>query len=177
MKKLKSILLSAFAFLAVGSIVLGTSCEQDPCTQLTCQNGGRCQSGTCDCPAGYEGSECEIKSTSRFIGVYKGVTRCNYNNVVFPMVYADSAVIRLHEEPNKINLQFFAGTTTIANFIGTAATPDATFETFNNGFVSVHPRLYVDGDIITIYLETITLSSGERQICRFQGVRNKEVIP
>jgi YD repeat-containing protein len=35
------------------------SCATDPCAKISCQNGGNCESGTCKCPNGYYGTNCE----------------------------------------------------------------------------------------------------------------------
>ena len=53
MKKLQSALL--FAFL----LFLLSSCK-DLCKNITCENGGSCNEGICNCPSGYSGENCEI---------------------------------------------------------------------------------------------------------------------
>jgi len=35
-----------------------TSCQEDPCDNLLCVNGGICNEGKCDCPEGFGGSNC-----------------------------------------------------------------------------------------------------------------------
>lgn len=77
MKFWKQTLLTALSFFGVATTVLYTACEKDSCTQLTCQNGGTCTSGFCNCPSGYEGAECETKSIDRYLGTYYGVTTCD----------------------------------------------------------------------------------------------------
>ncbi|MNX97878.1 hypothetical protein D3C86_1302610 [compost metagenome] len=171
MKRIKSILLAGFGFFAIGGMVLSSSCEQDPCTTLLCQNGGSCTDGLCQCPTGYEGAECEIKTASRFVGKYRGTTRCTHDNVVFPIT-ADSVEIKLVQDPNKISLVMYAGNTSIAGFEGTADNPNTTFNTFNNGVVSIHPTIQIDGNLIYVYLESLTLASGERQHCKFTGMKD-----
>ncbi len=54
------------AFLAVTS----TSCA-DKCKDVEC-NTGTCLDGTCECGAGYEGTNCEIEWSAKFIGSYLG---------------------------------------------------------------------------------------------------------
>lgn len=42
----------------------------NPCKKVECQNGGTCDDGTCQCPDGYEGDECEDFARDKFIGTY-----------------------------------------------------------------------------------------------------------
>lgn len=36
------------------------TCKGDPCEEIECQNGGICLEGTCQCPEGFIGPECNI---------------------------------------------------------------------------------------------------------------------
>ncbi|MEO0581176.1 MAG: hypothetical protein AAF135_03040 [Bacteroidota bacterium] len=36
-------------------------CEQNPCEDVMCENGGVCVDGDCDCPEGFFGPECEFQ--------------------------------------------------------------------------------------------------------------------
>src|SRR3990167_6773530 len=52
-----------------------TTCKKkdalsEPCATVTCQNGGTCKDGTCICPNGYYGVNCEKVSTSFIVGTY-----------------------------------------------------------------------------------------------------------
>lgn len=35
------------------------ACEKDPCSDVPCLNGGICNNGSCDCPTGYSGTNCQ----------------------------------------------------------------------------------------------------------------------
>jgi hypothetical protein len=37
-----------------------SGCKKDQCESINCLNGGVCVDGTCECPAGYSGTNCEI---------------------------------------------------------------------------------------------------------------------
>src|SRR4051812_8962853 len=95
MKFWKHTLLSAVAFLGIASTVLYTSCEKGSCTDLRCKNGGSCAEGFCRCPTGYEGAECEIKTTSRFVGIYYGYTHCDQDPSLL-----DTMEVYMKSEPN-----------------------------------------------------------------------------
>ena len=77
MKFWKLTLLSICSFFAVSATVLLTACEKDACTELKCKNSSACTEGFCRCQTGYEGAECEIKTSSRFVGTYYGFNHCD----------------------------------------------------------------------------------------------------
>ncbi|MEQ8324046.1 MAG: calcium-binding EGF-like domain-containing protein [Vicingaceae bacterium] len=59
---------SAFMISSLVMIsLLFTTCDKkedpDPCETVICLNGGTCVSGTCSCPKGYEGVQCEKRKT------------------------------------------------------------------------------------------------------------------
>jgi hypothetical protein len=72
MKNLKSILLAGFLTVGAFSSAVFTSCNPDACKDVVCQNGGTCTDGTCACPTGFEGSNCETLSRAKFLGTYSG---------------------------------------------------------------------------------------------------------
>jgi len=39
-----------------------SSCQEDPCDNKPCENGGICDDGTCLCPEGFTGNQCEEKT-------------------------------------------------------------------------------------------------------------------
>lgn len=52
-----SFILAPFIFI---TLLFSACTQQDPCTDITCMNGGTCDNGTCDCPDGYSGTLCEV---------------------------------------------------------------------------------------------------------------------
>ena len=56
--------LFVFSIIACSAMVtLVTSCkkDEDPCKDVSCLNGGTCIDGTCDCPDGFSGPNCETE--------------------------------------------------------------------------------------------------------------------
>lgn len=167
MKTLKSTLLTTICFFAIASTVLFSSCEQDPCLDLNCQNGGSCSNGFCECPVGWEGAECDIPASSRFLGTFVGTMRCDQ----FPM-RVDTAVITLAESPNMITLYLYTGNTSVIGMTGEARTPETHIETYIEPLeATIHAYIRVDGNIMAIYLETISRNTTHRQICRFNALK------
>jgi hypothetical protein len=77
MKFWKLSLLTALVFSCLAVVITHSSCERNVCDNVTCFNGGSCQSGKCHCPIGWEDPQCQTQSTSRYIGMYVGSTICN----------------------------------------------------------------------------------------------------
>lgn len=75
MKQLFSPALMAFTFVLALSVSF-TSCKKDPCKDVICQNGGACIEGACDCLLPYEGTNCEVRMTAKFAGLFTGPLTC-----------------------------------------------------------------------------------------------------
>ncbi len=67
MRKIKSLALSTMLSLGLFSGLMLTSCSEDDCKDVVCQNNGVCNGGNCDCPDGYEGTLCENLSSAKFV--------------------------------------------------------------------------------------------------------------
>lgn len=60
-KNIQKISYFIIAFAMIAFSVTFNSCKKDPCSGKTCLNGGVCADGTCQCPAGVSGANCETK--------------------------------------------------------------------------------------------------------------------
>lgn len=98
MKNLKSILLAGFLTVGAFSTAVFTSCNPDACKDVVCQNGGNCTDGTCSCPSGFEGSNCEILSRTKFLGTYSGNETCTIGNDTY------SIQCTAHSDSTKFNI-------------------------------------------------------------------------
>lgn len=178
MNTIKSILVSTFGFFAIAAAAVGfSSCEQDSCTVLNCANGGQCVDGTCKCPSGYDGSECNTALSEKYAGVYEGTVRCNYGDILFPIV-PDTVYVENVAKPNKVKLKIKAGNTSLENFNGTIRDKDnIDFDPLvsydANGVEVSRINCFVDfdGDLIKVYLQTTNSINNEKQSCSFIGKR------
>jgi hypothetical protein len=101
-----------FAFLTAGMFVF-SSCA-DECKDVTCENGGTCNEGVCECPAGYVGDLCETKENEKFVGSWKYNESCDEAVVTdFPV-----AITEASSSPSKIAISGFGGfQCSVANII------------------------------------------------------------
>ena len=67
MKKFKLLSLATALTLGLASL---NSCTEDKCKDVTCDNGGACVDGTCECADGYEGETCQTETRAAFFGNY-----------------------------------------------------------------------------------------------------------
>jgi len=80
--------------LGLFTVSMISSCkkdEADPCDNVTCLNGGTCNSGACSCATGYEGSTCGTEVRAKFIGQYNGTFSCPGFNGTVNMTITNSA--------------------------------------------------------------------------------------
>ena len=57
----------------LGLFYIPSSCNKEPCEEVTCQNGGACNDGSCACPVGFTGSECQDETRATYFGLYSGL--------------------------------------------------------------------------------------------------------
>ncbi len=65
---IKAMFMSAAITVSAFTAVVYVSCNSDKCKTIICANGGVCNSGSCTCPSGYEGSNCETVTRKKFTG-------------------------------------------------------------------------------------------------------------
>jgi len=65
---LKSVLFTTIVSIAVMIAMTQTSCRFDKCKPINCAHNGVCNQGTCICPTGYEGPNCETITRNKFTG-------------------------------------------------------------------------------------------------------------
>lgn len=166
MKFWKHSIITALAFFGIASTVLFTACEEDSCLKLTCKNGGSCADGYCRCPSGFEGSECETKSATKFLGRFVGTTKCDN----FPTL-VDTMDIFMKAEPSLVGMVRRGNVT------------DTIYGNANGMFVNVaevalgNYRKYVSAHIelkkFTFYVEEVQNINDltTKQVCTFIGYR------
>ena len=80
MKKQKPIIITAIVMAILFSATIFSACTKtnnaDPCSSITCENGGTCANGVCTCPTGYTGTNCQTAAT----------TAIQYNNNTYTPV-------------------------------------------------------------------------------------------
>ena len=109
--KMKTIKLFFTLFMLIGTITLFTSCEDDPCSDVICENGGTCVEGTCNCTDGYEGADCSTLSADKFVGTYSVAGICEGNNYNYSVSITKSAT-----EANKILIDNFGNLNCIPGY-------------------------------------------------------------
>lgn len=65
-----------FPLLGLLTIIIFSLTSCDPCKDVTCNNGGTCNEGKCECPAGTEGNMCETAWRDALLGTYNGGRTC-----------------------------------------------------------------------------------------------------
>jgi len=86
MRHLSRILFAAAVTIATFSTVTYVACKKDKCKDLTCENGGVCSNGVCNCPANYSGTRCEVAGPCANIACQNGGS-CNNGACYCPTGY------------------------------------------------------------------------------------------
>lgn len=166
MKRWKLSVLTLSLSLTVSGLVLFGSCETDPCTQLSCKNGSACTEGYCRCPTGYEGAECETKTSEKFVGIYVGYNHCDdypaLNDTLEVYQVAEPNVLEFHLRHNN-GQELFRG---VANG-NRIVVPDEEI----NGYTR-KAQVVLDHDDINVVIDR-GYSPGNKSLCVFNGERRR----
>jgi hypothetical protein len=167
MKFWKQSLLSALAVIGIASTVLYTACEKDNCSNLTCQNNGACVSGSCHCPTGYEGTQCETHSVDRYLGTYYGTTACNGLTTIIDTVDVfksgnDLITVGMVKHSDAANTYY--GTISNANNTYFINVPQV-----NDGSGQKNVSATVDGKKLNLNIQVVV--NGNSSSCVFRGTK------
>lgn len=164
MKRWKLSLLTLSLFAMLSGLVLFSACEQDPCTELKCKNGSACTEGFCRCPTGYEGAECEYKTSWRVLGTFIGYNHCDD----LPALN-DTLDVRQVAEPNIVELSLRRNNAaeilrgTVDGY--TIIIPDEEV----NGYLR-KAQAVIAQDRITLLIDR-GYGPGSKTVCNFAGTR------
>lgn len=165
MKFWKHTLITAVSFLGIATTVLYTACEKDSCTDLKCKNGGSCAEGFCRCPSGYEGSECETKTATRFLGTYAGNTRCDEKPGV-----VDTLDVMMKTEPNVVKMVLRSNP--LDTIAGTVSGNTVAVTDYNENNMARYINVTLDRKKINVYIENVSnVAQGKKSVCNFIGYK------
>ncbi len=149
MKLIKQIAFGAMLTFSAFCAVIYSSCSKDKCKDVSCQNDGVCSGGTCTCPIGVTGTNCETVYRSSFANNYKGnVTYSDatgagsYNDYHLVFTYStDTTYYKMSLAINdSSNINVFSFPVILSNFgtAGTVLTIPTTTKTYTGGIVATY---------------------------------------
>jgi hypothetical protein len=168
MNRIKNIAFSALLTLGALATITYTACNKDECKDVVCQNGGTCVSGSCSCPTGYEGTNCQNKTRDRFVGTWSGQDVCNSGTYTINLTVATSSssdVNALISNPGGFGTAvIITGTVSSSNtltFTGVSVGGGRTLTgtmTFTGGTSTTNPTAMT-------FAYTVTPTSGSADVC------------
>jgi len=143
------------AFLSVTTTSCGDNCKDVEC------NTGTCLDGTCECGDGFEGTNCEIEWSAKFVGEYTGFDKCGTD--VFTL-QSPAKVTRVSE--TSIKIDNFAGF--LSQLTATVSSSDGlTINTTDLGGRVFLGTATISGNKITGSYK-VTFSDGTSEDCTFE---------
>lgn len=124
MNSIKNIAMSALLTIGAFGAVTYTACNKDECKDVVCQNGGTCISGSCSCPAGYEGTSCETLSITKFAKVWAASDQTGSTNLVYTVTIAPGSTLTSAIISNSFSDDFFSNTISATVDKNTITIPD-----------------------------------------------------
>ena len=138
-----------------------SSCKPDACKDMTCLNGGVCESGDCLCAVGYEGLNCATEQRQAFIGNYSVTDNCNLGSFNYQIsIIADSETAVEITLNNLGDFDF--------DIIGVVSGSSVTFtgQSGTNSTINGTGTL-ADGTLVINY--TLTTNGGQTLTCTLTG--------
>lgn len=155
-----------FSFIAIFFMLSFNSCVHDSCLDLNCRQGASCIDDHCQCPPGYEGTECETLSKARFLGMWVGTSKCEG----FPQS-KDTVEFMTYCNPNRLIIKAGIGNLSTNTFLGTAGAPEMTFEVYEDDYVTIEPYVRVDANYMQLTFRSKSKMTNLRYVCEFEGRR------
>jgi hypothetical protein len=175
----KHTFVAVFAFFGIASTVLYTSCEQDSCLDLKCENGGACTDGFCRCPSDFEGPTCKERLVTKFLGTYYGENRCVMDTTEFPK-FLDTVQVFLRDS---VTLALVQRSHVMDTFYGKAGRMDTELgvtasvitiadDTIGNMVVKMTVQLDEGKRRLTVYRQEIPdFNMANKTDCNFLGFK------
>lgn len=164
MKKNFSLGIATLLFAIISVSIF--SCTTDKCSTVTCQNGGTCSDGNCNCLSGYEGSSCETRINTKFAGTYSGAGDCGSGStaqsISISVVTGDPHTIDVHAFSEAIRATVSSnGTISIpTQYFGSGVTEES-----YSGIGALN------GNVLSIDFTVTDVTSGDETYCSFSGTR------
>lgn len=160
MKFWKHTLISALAFISVCTIVLYSACDRDSCLTLKCSHNAPCVNGFCQCPTGYEGTQCETRALDRYVGTYFGNTQCNGAPPVIDTLWVTPIA-----NPNIVNLRRYRDYDHVYTATINGDNVSVVDTSANNSTV----KITLNSKKITV--DITTTKNGSDNVCTFVGTK------
>lgn len=164
MRRFSVILTTAVLYLLLAGGMVFNACIKDPCKDIICKNNGVCRDGACKCAQGYEGPFCTNRMYEKFIGTWDGTLRCN--GLVPEIV---NLVVAPETQPNRISLYDIFDQNTVIKATVNLEKVDIEEQTVAG--VWYNGNGYLDGNYITLFIESRDLTTNEMHSCVYNGTK------
>jgi len=156
MKSIATITLLVSLFIAAIIAMPYVSCNKDKCKGVSCQNGGVCKSGSCSCPTGYGGANCNSAWRNKFLGNWTQAAASGSatSATQFSVSVTGAAGI------DSVAILNFCNTFTspVMAYLTSADTLNIPPQTVDSTLVEGY-AVYLNTGKITVYYETLGISS------------------
>ncbi|MDX2002756.1 MAG: hypothetical protein SFW35_10010 [Chitinophagales bacterium] len=164
MKKITTLKMAAASLMLFGVLTF-SSCESDPCKDVTCVNGTATEDGedcNCVCETGYEGTQCDELVRAKYLGNYNGSESCTSGTDVYAVSVTAGTTDLDVQISNIYDAGFFTNATVNADGNLTIAS-----QSFGTGTISGSGS--INGNTVTITY-TIT-AGGVADQCTYTGTK------